>query len=478
MTRSPTSRLQRRRVRLTPVDGVSIWAVAPHSYCADTRHYTESSLSSTFSHLGVPDRLVARLAGLGIATPYPVQSATLADSLGGADVLVQSPTGSGKTLAFAIPLVARIGHATGHATRGLVLAPTRELAAQITAAVRPLAQASHLRVAAFYGGTGYKGDLDALRRGVDIVVGCPGRLIDLSERGALDLAAVNVVVIDEADRMADMGFLPAVRRLLERTSRDRQTMLFSATLTKAVERLVSDAQDRPRRHLLERPTDELGSRTHEFWRTAREERARLTAELVAGHASSIVFCRTKRGAERLCRQLGQTGLRAVAIHGDRSQAQRDRALERFRSGSVDVLVGTDVASRGLHIEGVDCVVHYDPPEDADTYVHRSGRTGRSGSSGRVVSLVCPDQERSARQLAQSLGLEASLGARLGPEERPLRRDRVGGQGKGMPRAVRRDSGASVVATSARSGRRRRGRAASTRNSAQRSPGTGRFSRAS
>lgn len=365
-------------------------------------------MSSGFSTLGVSAELVSCLRDLGMSEPYPIQSATLPDALRGEDLFAQSPTGSGKTLAYAIPLVERIERSGRRRPRALVLAPTRELAAQIAEAIRPLARAANLRVATFYGGTGYKPQLDALARGVDVVVGCPGRLIDLLERGVLHLAEVEMVVVDEADRMADMGFLPPVRRLLGEIEAEHQTMLFSATLTKEVDRLVRDHQRSPKRYLLERPSDDLGSRTHEFWQARREERAKLAVALVAGQSSSIVFCRTKRGAERLAHHFDQAGLRAVAIHGDRSQAQRDRALEQFRSGRAAVLVGTDVASRGIHVDGVECVVHFDPPEDTDTYVHRSGRTGRAGASGRVVSFVSPDQERGARRLVSELGLDARL----------------------------------------------------------------------
>lgn len=208
--------------------------------------------------------------------------------------------------------------------------------------------------------------------------------------------------------MADMGFLPVVRRLLDEVGHHPQTMLFSATRTRDVERLVRDYQVDAERHILELPTDDVGSRTHEFWKSTREGRSGLTARLVASHGSSIVFCRTKRGVDRLTKQLTQSGISAVAIHGDRSQSQRDRALEQFRGRRAQVLVGTDVASRGIHVEGVDCVLHYDPPEDEDTYVHRSGRTGRAGASGRVVSLVCPDQERAAKALQQRLRLGTYL----------------------------------------------------------------------
>lgn len=365
-------------------------------------------MSPNFSAIGVPDDLAARLEALGLTEPYPIQSVTVPGALRGRDLFAQSPTGSGKTLAFAIPLVDRIGKAKPRCPRGLVLAPTRELAAQIANAIRPIAEVRRRRVAAFYGGTGYKSQIDALRGGVDIAVGCPGRLIDLLDRRALDLSDIEVAVIDEADRMADMGFLPVVRRLLDEIDGHPQTMLFSATRTRDVERLVRDYQVDAERHILELPTDDVGSRSHEFWRSAREERPKLTASLVASHGSSIVFCRTKRGVDRLTRHLTQFGISAVAIHGDRSQSQRDRALEQFRGRRAQVLVGTDVASRGIHVEGVDCVVHYDPPEDEDTYVHRSGRTGRAGASGRVVSLVCPDQERASGALQHRLRLGTQL----------------------------------------------------------------------
>lgn len=367
-------------------------------------------MSDSFSSLGVPSEITERLTSLGISSPFPIQSATLQDSLAGRDLFAQSPTGSGKTLAFAIPIVARVGRARPGRPRGLVLAPTRELAAQITDATRPLAGVMDRRVAAFYGGVGYGAQLAALRRGVDVVVGCPGRLIDLLDRRSVNFADVEVVVIDEADRLADMGFLPAVRRLLDEVRGPRQTMLFSATLTREVDQLVRDYQDAPRRHVLEQPSHHHGTRSHEFWTSTREGRAELTARLVAGHYSSIVFCRTRHGADRLARQLSRANVAAVAIHGDRSQSQRDRALAEFRDGRAQVLVGTDVASRGIHVEGVDCVVHFDPPEDAETYVHRSGRTGRAGSSGRVVSLITPEQQQNARRLQRSLGLRAELAA--------------------------------------------------------------------
>lgn len=365
-------------------------------------------MTTAFSSLGVRGDFAARLFELGIHEPYPIQSATLPETLSGRDLFAQSPTGSGKTLAFAIPLAARITKSESRRPRGLVLAPTRELAAQIAEVIRPLAKVAGRRVSSFYGGTGYREQLTALRRGVDIAVGCPGRLIDLLERGALDLRAVDVLVIDEADRMADMGFLPSVAHLLRAIEGRRQTMLFAATVSPDVERLAAEFQVDPARHRLESPTDRLGTRTHEFWSVARDERTAVTAKLVATLESSIVFCRTKHGADRLVRQLTREGIVAVAIHGDRSQSQRDRALAQFRERRAQVLVGTDVAARGLHVDGVNCVVHFDPPSDEDTYVHRSGRTGRAGASGRVVSLVTPEHERVVRSFQRRFAAGAAF----------------------------------------------------------------------
>jgi superfamily II DNA/RNA helicase len=372
-----------------------------------------------FSSLGVRGDLIACLDRLGILEPYAIQSATLPDTLAGRDVAAQSPTGSGKTLAFALPLVGRIGQAGRNRPRGLVLAPTRELAAQIAETMAPLADTVRRRVACFYGGVGYGPQLKALRQGVDVVVGCPGRLTDLMQRGAVDFSEVEVVVVDEADRMADMGFLPEVERILKTVTRPHQTMLFSATLTGTVERLVTRFQQDPARHVLELPVHDVGSRSHEFRRTARAERNAVTAEIVANADSSIVFCRTKHGADRLAKHLATHGLAVVAIHGDRSQAQRDRALAQFRSGHARALVGTDVAARGLHVDGVDCVIHFDPPGDDDTYVHRSGRTGRAGSTGRVISLVAPEHEGEARRLEQRYGPRA-MSSPLVPEREPSR----------------------------------------------------------
>jgi len=364
----------------------------------------------TFAALGVPPDLVAVLAGRGITEPFAIQAATLPDALAGHDVCGKAPTGSGKTLAFALTLALRTPKALRRRPKALVLAPTRELAAQIQRELAPLATARTRTVTAVYGGTGYEAQNRALHRGVDILVACPGRLEDLVERGDVRLGEVELVVVDEADRMADMGFLPAVRRLLDATATDRQTLLFSATLDGEVDALVRRYQHQPRRHDADPVEAEVGDVRHLFWHAEGPARLQLTADLVARHGRTIVFCRTKHGADRLVRQLSASGIGAVAIHGNRSQAQRDRALAAFTSGSADALVATDVVARGIHVTGVSCVVHFDLPADVKDYVHRSGRTGRAGASGTVVSFVPPVRElrRSVRAFQRELGLPEGL----------------------------------------------------------------------
>ena len=357
----------------------------------------------TFATLGVAADLVAVLVDRGISDPFPIQVATLPDALDGRDVTGRAPTGSGKTLAFGLPVISRVRKAQPGRPRALVLAPTRELAAQIAAELSPLAAARGRRVHSFYGGTSFEPQRKALRRGVDIVVACPGRLADLIAQGCVSLSDVEVVVVDEADRMADMGFLPEVRSLLDATSADRQTLLFSATLDGDVDVLVRNYQREPARH--EVAPDEAGPVDHHLWLVGEAERTERTAELVTAAASTIVFTRTRHGADRLVKRLGQVGVRATAIHGGRSQAQRDRALDAFRRGRVQALVATDVAARGIHVAGVGCVIQYDLPADAKDYVHRAGRTGRAGADGMVVTLAAPAQRAAAEKLLASVGGE-------------------------------------------------------------------------
>ncbi|MBV9664787.1 MAG: DEAD/DEAH box helicase [Actinobacteria bacterium] len=350
-------------------------------------------MPSTFADLGVPADLTALLAQRGITEPFAIQTATLPDALAGRDVCGRAPTGSGKTLAFGLAVLERAGAGRDRRPRGLVLVPTRELAAQVAKELAPLARSRKMRVVMVYGGTAYGAQQKALRGNPAIVVATPGRLEDLIARGDIQLDDVVTAVVDEADRMADMGFLPAVRRILDATRRDRQTLLFSATLDGDVDVLIRRYQHDPRRHELADDDNNGADVEHLFWRVDRARRVQTTADLVTQHGSAIVFCRTRHGADRVTRQLAAAGIGAAAIHGSRTQSQRERALEAFRSGKVQALVATDVAARGIHIDAVPCVVHFDPAADDKDYVHRSGRTGRAGASGTVVTLLDTDVAR-------------------------------------------------------------------------------------
>ncbi len=372
----------------------------------------------SFSALGVPADLAGRLQGKGIAEPFAIQTVTIPDALAGRDICGRAPTGSGKTLAFGIPLVARVGKARSRRPRGLVLVPTRELAAQVRRELTALAGARGRSVLAIHGGVGFGPQIDGLRSGADIVVACPGRLADLVDKGEARLDEVDLVVIDEADRMADMGFLPEVRRLLDQVSPERQTLLFSATLDGDVDTLVRRYQRNPARHDVTSDDDTAQSK-HIFWRSEGADRVALTADVVKAEWPALVFCRTKRGADRLAGQLSRAGVTSAALHGDRTQGQRTRALAQFSSGRVQALVATDVAARGIHVDNVACVVHFDPPADEKDYVHRSGRTGRAGASGTVVSLVGRSQANVVRRIQVRLGLPQGLAeadlANLGDE---------------------------------------------------------------
>jgi superfamily II DNA/RNA helicase/cold shock CspA family protein len=361
----------------------------------------------SFADLGLPADVVSTLAARGITEPFPIQSMTLADGCAGRDLSGKAPTGSGKTLAFGIPLVTRTSVAKSRRPRGLVLVPTRELAAQVTRELSWLGASRKRRVTAVYGGTGFGAQMKALRRGVDILVACPGRLTDLLDRGELELGDLEIAVIDEADRMADMGFLPAVRALLDRTPRSRQTLLFSATLDGAVDVLVREYQRDPTRHELR---DVETRSSHTFWKMRREERVEVTADVIRRSGPTIVFCRTKHGTDALERKLARLGIRSAAIHGNRTQGQRERALKAFADGKVEALVATDVAARGIHVDDVECVVQFDLPADAKDYTHRAGRTARAGRAGRVVTLVSAEQSRDVARLQRALGLNCAVTA--------------------------------------------------------------------
>ena len=354
-----------------------------------------------FRDLGVPAELADSLTARGIGEPFPIQAATLPDSLAGRDVCGRAPTGSGKTLAFGLAVAARKEVAEPHRPWGLVLVPTRELAAQVTEELSMLLAPFRATAVAVYGGTGYEHQRRALRRAVDVVVACPGRLEDLLANGDLTLDAVSVVVLDEADRMADMGFVPAVRRILDLTRDDRQVLLFSATLDGDVDKIVREYMTDPVRHDVI-GLEEPGDVTHAFWNVAQADRVRITASVVREHGSTIVFSRTRHGADRIAKQLGQLGITAVALHGSRTQSQRDTALAAFVDGRASALVATDVAARGIHVPAVGCVVHFDPPADHKDYTHRSGRTGRAGAEGYVVTLVTPDKRKDVAALQRAL----------------------------------------------------------------------------
>jgi superfamily II DNA/RNA helicase len=292
--------------------------------------------------------------------------------------------------------------------RALVLVPTRELASQVHEVIGELMGHDRKRVVSIFGGTGYRDQMRALHNGVNIVVACPGRLEDLIERGDVLLEDVTTVVLDEADRMADMGFLPAVRRLLDQTAANRQVLLFSATIGREVEAVIRKYQRDPVRVAIEATEEEKSDVAHLFWKVDRAERVAITAQLIEHHGQAFVFCRTKRGADRVVRQLQARGVRAVPMHGDRTQGQRERALDSFAKGKADALVATDVVARGIHIDSLPCVVHFDPPTDHIDYVHRSGRTGRAGQTGTVVSLVTPEQSKDVKGVQRALGLEPVL----------------------------------------------------------------------
>jgi superfamily II DNA/RNA helicase len=367
-------------------------------------------MSTTFAQLGLPDPLVRALSTKGITEPFPVQAATIPDALEGRDVSGKAPTGSGKTLAFGLPLLTRVGKAGRLRPRALILAPTRELAEQIKVELAPLAKAVGRSVIAVYGGVGYGPQKGGLRKGVDLLVATPGRLEDLIAQRAVDLGEVEIVVVDEADRMADMGFLPAVRRILDLTGHPRQTLLFSATLDGDIAVLSRDYQRNPVRHEAGTVEPETVDARHHFWLVEHHDRVEHTADLVEDAGRSIVFTRTRHGADRLARQLTKLGIGAVAMHGGRSQNQRNRALAAFSAGRAQALIATDVAARGIHIDAVASVIHFDPPGDSKDYLHRSGRTARAGATGTVVSLVTGAQRQAVRRMQQDLGLKAPIEA--------------------------------------------------------------------
>ena len=353
----------------------------------------------SFSQLGVPQALVTTLSKMGIDTPFPIQIDTLPDTLAGRDVLGRGKTGSGKTLAFSIPMVARLaGELSGGQRRsgrplGLVLAPTRELATQITNVMKPLAEAMGLRVTTIFGGVSQNRQVQALRDGVDIVVATPGRLEDLKNQKLLHLDAIEITVLDEADHMADLGFLPVVTKILSATPAGGQRLLFSATLDNGVNKLVDRFLQNEVMHAVDDENSPVAKMTHHVFETSGlDAKKELVQKLASGTGRRILFMRTKHHAKKLARTLTDAGIPSVDLHGNLSQPARDRNLKAFSDGTVRVLVATDVAARGVHVDNVDLVIHVDPPMEHKAYLHRSGRTARAGAEGDVITICLPTQK--------------------------------------------------------------------------------------
>lgn len=352
---------------------------------------TQDAPAISFEDLGIDPDIVAELASQGIATPFPIQTMTIPDALAGADITGKAKTGSGKTFAFGIPMIMKVGASASKKPHGLILVPTRELAVQVTKSLEPLLHVRNLTAVAVYGGAPMGAQIDALRAGASIAIATPGRLIDLLERKAIDPREISIVTIDEADQMADMGFMPQVRRIMAQLPDKRQTFLFSATLDHQVGELINNYMTDPTVFEVESDTETVDTMEHRFLKVHYMDKAKVVAELSLHNERILAFTRTKAGADRVARDLKELGVAAAPIHGDLPQAKREQSLKRFADGAIRVLVATNVAARGLHIDGVDVVVHFDPPDDPKTYLHRSGRTARAGEEGLVVTLVEWDQ---------------------------------------------------------------------------------------
>ncbi|MGH9171773.1 MAG: DEAD/DEAH box helicase [Acidimicrobiales bacterium] len=376
-----------------------------------------SSSHITFASLGVSPELVKALSDQAIFKPFPIQELTIPDALAGHDVCGQAKTGSGKTLAFGLPTLMRTPRSKPGAPSSLVLVPTRELAVQVAEVLSALATTVGMRVAAVYGGAELDRQVKRLARGVDLVVATPGRLIDLVDRGTARLGSVTTLVVDEADRMADMGFLPQVEWLLRHMPSERQTLLFSATLDAGIGQLVSRHLRQPIVHEVQARQVTVEEMQHRFVKVHQMDKAKVCAAIVSGGQKTLCFVRTKRGADKLVADLRSEGVRVEAIHGDLRQSARQQALDKFAAGKLPALVATDVAARGLHIDSVDVVVHFDPPEDHKTYLHRSGRTARAGQVGLTVTLILWDQELAVERLQRRLGLDVPMVELFSNDER-------------------------------------------------------------
>jgi superfamily II DNA/RNA helicase len=374
-------------------------------------------MSATFADLGLSDPIVKALSDRGIETPFPIQEMSIPDAITGRDVCGKAKTGSGKTFAFGLPVLHQLKVADKRRPRALALVPTRELAVQVHDELDPIAEMLDRNLCAIYGGADIEKQIRKLEKGVDFVVATPGRLIDLIERKEVSLDDVEHVIVDEADRMADMGFMPQVEWLLRHVPGEHQTLLFSATLDGVVDRLISRYQNDPVRFEVESPTTTVDSMQHRFLLVHEMDRAKVVAAIVEASHRTLVFSRTKHGADRLVKSVNDLGVRAAAIHGDLRQKSRERALGDFSSGELDVLVATDVAARGIHVDDVDMVIHYQPASDHKSYLHRSGRTARAGNSGVAVTLSLWNEELEAKRLLKRLGIDQPIVEMFSNDER-------------------------------------------------------------
>jgi superfamily II DNA/RNA helicase len=373
--------------------------------------YSPVSSDTTFASLGVPTSLTTILAAAGIATPTPIQAATLPDSLAGRDVLGRGRTGSGKTYAFLLPLLTRLvaskAPRQSRKPRALILAPTRELVSQIEAAMVPLAKPLGIKSLTIFGGVGQNPQVSGLRAGVDVVVACPGRLEDLMSQGALTLDAIEITILDEADHMADLGFLPVVRRIMDRTPRVGQRMLFSATLDAGVDVIVKRFLTNPVTHSADSAQSPISTMAHHVFHVHHDARLPVLVDLTSAPGRTMVFTRTKHGAKKLSRQLNASGVPTVELHGNLSQNARTRNMDAFHTGAASTLVATDIAARGIHVDDVGLVIHADPPVEHKAYLHRSGRTARAGAEGTVITLMTDDQVGDVRDLTRKAGIKAT-----------------------------------------------------------------------
>jgi superfamily II DNA/RNA helicase len=420
----------------------------------------------TFADLGVPAALTRVLAAGGVTEPFPIQAATLPDALAGRDVLGRGRTGSGKTYAFVLPLLARLAASPSPRRpgrpRALILAPTRELASQIEASMAPLAQALSLRTLTVFGGVGANPQISGLRAGVDVLVACPGRLADHVASGHARLDAVEITVLDEADHMADLGFLPVVRRLLDQTPSSGQRLLFSATLDAGVDVLVRRFLTNPVTHSVDSTLSPVAAMSHHVLHVRDDDRFPVLVDLTAAPGRTVVFTRTKRGAKVLTRRLIAAGVPAVELHGNLAQNARSRNLLAFSDGTAKTLVATDIAARGIHVDDVALVIHADPPLEHKAYLHRSGRTARAGAEGTVITLMTDDQVSDVRDLTRKAGIAATT-TRLRPGDPMLARLAPGERSFVAPPA-------DVPAAADRSRQDRPGRTAKPRSSTSRTSG--------